>query len=110
MTIAQLLEMPEFTLVNKGDVNREIEDVYCCDLLSIVMGKAPANCAWVTVMGNINAVAVAVLADMGVIILAEDIEADAVMIEKAKQQHVNIVKTSLPIFKAALLINGSNNA
>ena len=36
---------------------------FCCDLLSVAMGKAPAGCAWVTVMGNMNTLAVATLAD-----------------------------------------------
>ena len=45
-----------------GDGEREIAGgVYCCDLLSIVMGRAPADCLWVTVMGNVNAAAVATI-------------------------------------------------
>ncbi len=111
MTVAKLLENPAFTLVSEGDLNREIECVYCCDLLSIVMGRAPAECAWVTVMGNINSVAVAVLADMSVVILAEGNAGDEIMIERAKQQNVNVLKTDLPIYEAAVIVGGGiNNA
>ena len=58
-------------LTGADSLEREVELAYCCDLLSFVMGRAPADCAWVTVMGNVNAVAVAVLADCACIILAE---------------------------------------
>ena len=57
MTVKDLLKNESFSAVNIENEQREIKSVYCCDLLSIVMGKAPADCAWVTVMGNINAVA-----------------------------------------------------
>lgn len=45
---------------------------YCGDLLSWVMGRAQEGDAWFTVMGNVNAVAVAVLADTACLVLAED--------------------------------------
>lgn len=109
MTVRQLLLNDKFTLVNEGDLDREISGIYCCDLLSIVMGRAPADCVWITVMGNINGVAVAVLADMACIIIAEGIEADRITIEKAASQGVNIIKTELPIFTAAMLVNGGLN-
>ena len=51
----------------------KIAKVFCCDLLSIAMSKAPENGAWVTVMGNKNTLAVASLADVSCIILAEGI-------------------------------------
>ena len=53
-----------------GDGARELTGgVYCCDLLSIVMGRAPANSLWVTVMGNVNAMAVASLADTACVVI-----------------------------------------
>ena len=55
----------------------EIEGgIYCCDLLSIVMGRAPADGLWVTVMGNLNSIAVAVLTDSACILLAEGMALD----------------------------------
>lgn len=103
MTIKSFLENnKDFTVINEADFDREIKSVYCCDLLSVVMGQAPADCAWVTVMGNVNAVAVYVLADMSLIILAENAVADEIALNKAKMQGVNILKTELPVFETAL--------
>ena len=110
MIVKELLDNENFSLVVEGDMSREIEKIYCCDLLSIVMSKAPSDCAWVTVMGNVNAAAVASLADMSCIVLAEGAAADEVMLKKARDEQINVLKTELPIFEAALLIKGGENA
>lgn len=105
MKVKDLLKNDAFTLLNEGDADAEISTIYCCDLMSIVMSKAPAGCAWVTVMSNVNAVAVASLAEMSCIILAEGSSDDEAMLAKAKMQHINVLKTSLPVFDAALLVH-----
>ena len=74
MTIQGLVDSGMFAIVNEGEERfREISTVFCCDLLSIAMGRAPAGCAWVTVMGNMNTLAVAALADAACIIMAEGV-------------------------------------
>ncbi|MCL2697384.1 MAG: hypothetical protein FWE74_04815 [Oscillospiraceae bacterium] len=105
MKVKDLALKDGFEVINEGDFDREITGAYCCDLLSWVMGRAPAGSAWLTVMGNMNAVAVAVLADISVIILAESAAVDQPAIAKAMQQGVNILKTSKPAFESALLIH-----
>ncbi|MDR1754316.1 MAG: hypothetical protein LBR74_05350 [Eubacterium sp.] len=106
MTIKQLIEkVPKFEAICKADFSREIKSVYCCDLLSIVMGRAPADCAWVTVMGNLNSVAVAVLADISLIVIAENSSIDESALAKAQIKEINMIKTCLPIFDAAKLID-----
>lgn len=86
------------------DENKEISNVYCCDLLSVVMGKAPANSAWVTVMANINAVAVASLAEIGVIIFADGVKPENDVILKAKENNINILMSEKNVFDTALLV------
>ena len=81
MTLNNLIEKltagGQFKILNKGtDVEREVTGTYCCDLLSIAMSRAPEGCAWVTVMGNINTLAVAALTDAACIILAEGVTLD----------------------------------
>lgn len=82
----------------------EISCVYCADLLSWAMGNAPEGCAWCTVMGNINSVAVASLADVAVIVLCEGAPLDKDAEEKAQAQGINIISTKLPAFVAGLQI------
>ena len=64
MTVQELIDKQIFGVVNLGDsLDRQITVPFCCDLLSIAMGRAPAGCAWVTVMANMNTLAVAALTD-----------------------------------------------
>lgn len=106
MTVQQLIDSSIFQISNIGDnAERIIDKIYCCDLLSIAMGNAPANCAWVTVMGNINTLAVATLTDASCIILAEGALPDDAAAAKAKSQGITVLHTEMPIFEAALRIH-----
>ena len=84
--------------------DRDIQGVFCCDLLSYCMSNAPADYAWVTVMGNKNTLAVASLADVACIVLAEDVSLDEKTLEKAEEEGIAILSTELPVFEAALRI------
>ena len=75
VTVQDILKLPGITPVHL-EADRAVENVFCCDLLSVAMARAPESCAWVTVIGNNNAVAVGTLADASVIILAEGYEYD----------------------------------
>ncbi|MBE7717911.1 hypothetical protein [Lacrimispora indolis] len=105
MTIRELIDSNLFELVNAGEeLDREIKKPFCCDLLSIAMGRATEGCAWVTVMGNINTLAVASLADAACVIMAEGAALDEAAVKKAADQEITVLKTELPIFEAALLV------
>ena len=69
------------------------------------MGRLPEGAAWVTVMANINTLAVAMLAEAACIIFAEGVKPDAATIEKAKAQNMTLLATELPVFEAALAVN-----
>ena len=104
MTIKNLLENPNFTSVSVIS-DREICGCYCGDLLSWVMGRAKCDNAWLTIMSNINIVAVASLVDISVIVLCENVDLDENIVKTAENKGVNIVKTGLPIFEAAVEIS-----
>ena len=105
MSIQELWDSGLLKPVNEGDdMDREITKLFCCDLLSIAMSKAPAGCAWVTVMGNMNTLAVASLSDAACVIMAEGAHLDPAALNKATQQGITVMETGLPIFDAALLI------
>ncbi len=105
MTVQDLTAQKEFVPVHVGKTaDREITKTFCCDLLSIAMGKAPEGCAWITVMANMNTLAVASLADAACIVLAEDVHLDETALQKAAEQDISVFETKLPIFEAALLV------
>lgn len=105
MTVGQLVENGVFTLLNKGNnMEQEITKPFCCDLLSICMTKTPEGAAWVTVIGNINTLAVLALTDAACIILAEGAFLDEPAVQKAKEQGITIFATGLPVFEASLKV------
>ena len=105
MTVRQLLDSGKFSVIHEGDeTEREITVPFCCDLLSVAMGRAPAGCAWVTVMGNMNTLAVATLADVACVIMGEGAALDEIAKQRAIENGVTIFETELPVFDAALAI------
>ena len=110
MTVAELGELGIFEVINKGDnMDRTIEGVFCCDLLSVAMGRGKENAAWVTVMGNVNTLAVLSLTDMACIVLAEGAVMDESGLAKARQQGITIFRTEQPEFETGLIIHRQIN-
>ncbi|MDF2942984.1 MAG: hypothetical protein K0S01_1842 [Herbinix sp.] len=111
MKVYDLMQAEGFKVLNEGvNPEREISVPYCCDLLSVAMGRMPADSAWVTVMGNINTLAVSTLADAACIILAEGSVLDDAALKKAKEQGITVLATEKPIFDAAFLIYQQQHA
>lgn len=112
MTVSELVNKSGFKVLNLADdaSSRDISGIYCCDLLSVVMSRGFSGAAWVTIMGNINAAAVAALTDMACVVLAEGAAVDEMMVSKAAQQGITVIQSDLAIFETALKINGLINA
>ena len=104
MKLKDILTLPECRVLAEGDPQRELSRVFCCDLLSIAMGKAPADGVWVTVMGNRNTLAVASLTDTACIVLAEGVSLDEGTLAKAEEEGIAVLSTDLPSFDIALEI------
>nr|WP_316623504.1 DRTGG domain-containing protein [uncultured Ruminococcus sp.] len=105
MTVKDLIEKLDLKVLVEDDFDREVTDCYVGDLLSWVMGRAPADSAWLTVMGNINSIAVATLADCACIILVENAALDDNAREKADMHGVNILTTPMNSYKLAVEIS-----
>ena len=105
MTVNQLCEKGGFDAVVLADGEREVCGCYIGDLLSWVMGRAKADDAWITIMSNVNIVAVAALADVSCIILSEGVVLDADIIETAKQKEINILYSAKPSYETAVVVS-----
>ena len=105
MTVRELTEKLNLKILTEGEPDREVTDCYVGDLLSWVMGRAPADSAWLTVMGNINSVAVATLADVSCIVLVENAALDAEAKNKAEIVGVTILQTEQNSYRLAVEIS-----
>ena len=85
-----------------ADGEREVDGVYCCDLLSWVMGKANGNDAWITIMSNINVIAVAQLTDISCVILAEGVTLDDDAFKTAQQKGINVLSSKQSVYSLCL--------
>ena len=88
--------------------DKEVRGVYIGDLLSWVMAKAESENVWITIMSNINIVAVATLTDASSILLCEDVIPDENALAVAKDKGVNILSTPLSAYDVAQRISELN--
>lgn len=80
-------------------VDKQVKDIYCCDLLSWVMSHAVKGTAWITVHTHLNIVAVASLSELSCIIIPEGICADEATVKRAVQEGIPIISTDLETYK-----------
>lgn len=104
MTVRELAEKAEFRVLSMPDGGREVDGVYAGDLLSWVMGRASEGQAFVTIMTNINVLAVASLLDLSCVILSEDADAPEDLVKSAEEKGINLLKTPLPTYETCLLL------
>lgn len=103
ITVQNLIdELQLKLLVDGGELDRSVTGCYIGDLLSWVMGRAPADAAWLTVMGNINSIAVATLADVSCIVLVENAALDVEAQKKAEMHGVTILQTEENSYSLAI--------
>lgn len=107
MTVKQLQQATDLKALCLPEPEREFKGVYIGDLLSWVMGRAGEDNVWITIMSNINVVAVASLADVSCVILAEGVTLASDVLETAKQKGVNVLCSELPAYETAMAISGA---
>ena len=99
MTVKELAERLSLEILTQPDETREVCGCYAGDLLSWVMGRAQSDDVWVTIMTNVNVVAVAMLADVSCVIIAENAEIDNDVVEKAREKGINIYTCDKTIYQ-----------
>lgn len=105
MNVRELSEKTGFTVVDTGaDLSAVVNGAYACDLLSWVIGRAGDGYALVTVMTNVNVIAVAVMADISCVVLTEGVELDGPALQKACEHKVAVISSSMPTYETCVAI------
>ena len=105
MKIKDFAEKLNLRVLTAYDDEKEIVGCYSGDLLSWVMSRAKEGDAWLTVMGNINAVAVAVLTDCACIVLTENATLDEQAKDKAELQGICFLQSEKNAYELAVEIS-----
>lgn len=105
MTAAQLVEKLDLSVLCMPEPDAEITGAYAGDLLSWVMGRATEGDAWVTIMTNINTVAVASLAGIALVIVCDSSEIEDEVVKTASSKSVNMVRTASPMYEMCVQLS-----
>lgn len=106
MTVAELAEKLGLKAVSLPEPDRVVGGAYIGDLLSWVMGRAKADNVWITIMSNVNVVAVASLADVSCVILAEGVTLDDEVLTAAKEKGINVLCSADTSYALAVKLQG----
>lgn len=92
-------------LAGTNGLNKQINGCYVGDLLSWVMANAKEKNVWITIIGNINSIAVASLVEMSCIILTENSRLDDDAKNKANELGIPVLCSPLNSYEMAIKIS-----
>ena len=101
MTVGELAKKLSLEPLSAPNAEREVDGVYIGDLLSWVMGRAESGNVWITIMSNVNVIAVATLTDVACILLAEGVTLEKDLCQTAEQKGINVYSSSKTAYELA---------
>lgn len=106
MKINELLLNEVFTLINNpASLNKEMNGIFSCDLLSHVMANAKEDNVLITILNNINVLGVASLIDLSCVIFSHNTKVKDEIIKKADELDIAIIKTPLSTAETTILLS-----
>ncbi len=104
--VKDILKNEKFNLeTNQLDNNIHVEEIFACDLLSMVMAKANEGDILITVIANVNTLAVAKLLDLSCVIFSSGIKPSEEVIAKANAENILVITTLLNTAEAIRAID-----
>ena len=107
MTINEMAEQAELeVLVGADGLDVEVTGGYAADLISTVMANAKEGNVWITWHVHPNIVAAALIVKLAAIILVSSRQPEQETVQKAQQEGVPILGSSLPAFEIIGRLHG----
>jgi predicted transcriptional regulator len=107
MTVKEMAERAELeVLVCADGLDVEVTGGYAADLLSTVMASAKEGNVWVTWHVHPNIVAAALIVKLAAIVLVSGRQPEQETVQKAQQEGVPILVSSLPAFEIIGRLHG----
>ena len=77
----------------------EFDGVYAGDFLSRAMSRVKEGDLWITIMSNINVIAVASLTDAAAVVLAESVDMAEDVLAAAEEKGVAVFSSGMTVFE-----------
>ena len=90
MRVAELRDALGLRPLAEADTALTVSGGCTGDLLSYMMRACRAGNVWITIMNNVNVLAVASLSDAACVIIADGAEPDEEIVRKAVEQGINL--------------------
>lgn len=103
MTVGALCDLLEAKILC-GETDKPFLGVYVGDLLSRAMSRVELDCVWVTIMSNVNVVAVATLTEPAAIVLAEDVVMQEDALNAARDNGLTVLSSPLSAYEICVAI------
>lgn len=97
MTVNEICERIQATVIC-GDASKPFKGVYVGDLLSRAMSHVGFDNIWITIMSNVNVVAVATLTEPAAIVLAENVDLQDDVLKSANENGITMLSSPLSAY------------
>lgn len=98
MTVKEIAEKLGARVVVPAEA--DVTGFYAGDFISRVISQAPENSCWLTIMSNVNVAGAAVMGDIKAVVLCENVEPDAALVEKCGANDIALLRTNLDTYNA----------
>lgn len=89
---------------NKLTLDNIVNGMYICDLHSSVLKNAKEDNVFITIMNNINSIAVAVMVDLPCVIITQGSIPTTDMIKRANEENITLMSTKLNNAEIAFIL------
>ena len=88
-----------------GDDSKNFDGVYVGDLLSRAMSHVESDNLWVTIMSNVNVVAVATLTEPAAVLLAENVVLQEDALKSATENGITVLSTEFSAYEICVRLH-----
>lgn len=102
MTVNEIVEELNLKVFSgAAGLSKTVTGGYTSDLLSDVMGNAPAGAVWITLQTHVNVMAVATLKDISAVIVVKGLEPESNTMAQSDNEGIPILGTNLQAFEVS---------
>lgn len=104
MKLSELCEKLSLCVITGDTDGAEFDGVYAGDLLSRAMSHVEEDNLWITIMSNVNVIAVASLSGASAVLLAEGVELIPEALTAARERDITVLSSEMTVYELCVKI------